>query len=137
VTNYFAVSSRSGTPDDIKYLIDTAHSNGIMVIMDCIHSHASSNVLDGLSQFDGTDYQYSHAGPKGKHTQWDSMLFDYSKYEVMRFLLSNIAFFLEEYQFDGYRFDAVTSILYQHHGIGIGFSGNYKEYFGTHVDMDG
>ena len=95
------------------------------MIMDCIHSHASSNVLDGISQFDGTDHQYCHSGARGRHTQWDSMLFDYSKYEVIRFLLSNIAYFLEEYKFDGYRFDAVTSILYHHHGIGIGFSGNY------------
>lgn len=65
------------------------------------------------------------------------MLFDYSKYEVIRFLLSNLAFYLEEYQFDGFRFDAVTSILYHHHGIGVGFTGNYKEYFGVHVDLDG
>ncbi len=108
-----------------------------MVIMDCIHSHASSNVLDGISQFDGTDYQYSHAGAKGKHTQWDSMIFDYSKYEVLRFLLSNLAFYMEEYLFDGFRFDAVTSMLYHHHGISVGFSGNYKEYFGVQVDLEG
>lgn len=137
VTNFFAISSRSGTPDDVKYLVDTAHGHGIYVIMDLIHSHASSNTLDGISQFDGTDYQYSHSGPKGRHSQWDSMVFDYSKYEVLRFLLSNIAFFQDEYEFDGYRFDAVTSMLYHHHGIGVGFSGNYKEYFGVHVDMDG
>lgn len=112
VTNFFAPSSRSGTPDDLKYLVDKAHSMNIAVIMDCIHSHASSNVLDGISQFDGTDHQYSHAGAKGRHSQWDSMTFDYSKYEVMRFLLSNLAYFMEEYKFDGFRFDAITSILY-------------------------
>jgi 1,4-alpha-glucan branching enzyme len=105
--------------------------------MDCIHSHASSNVFDGISQFDGTDHQYSHSGEKGRHSQWDSMLFDYSKYEVLRFLLSNLSYFLDEFQFDGFRFDAVTSILYHHHGIGVGFSGDYREYFGTHVDLDG
>eukprot|EP00349_Pseudokeronopsis_sp_Brazil_P000062 CAMPEP_0202956238 /NCGR_PEP_ID=MMETSP1396-20130829/757_1 /ASSEMBLY_ACC=CAM_ASM_000872 /TAXON_ID= /ORGANISM="Pseudokeronopsis sp., Strain Brazil" /LENGTH=156 /DNA_ID=CAMNT_0049673163 /DNA_START=428 /DNA_END=895 /DNA_ORIENTATION=- len=105
--------------------------------MDCIHSHASTNVLDGISRFDGTDFQYCHAGPKGHHSQWDSMLFDYSKYEVLRFLLSNLAFYMEEYRFDGFRFDAITSILYHHHGIGVGFSGNYKEYFGVHVDVEG
>jgi 1,4-alpha-glucan branching enzyme len=137
VTSYFAISSRSGSPEDMKYLVDTAHGMGITVIMDCIHSHASSNVLDGLSQFDGTDYQYSHAGIKGKHLAWDSMVFNYSKYEVMRFLLSNLCFYIEEYKIDGFRFDAVTSILYQHHGINIGFSGNYNEYFGTHIDLDG
>jgi 1,4-alpha-glucan branching enzyme len=110
---------------------------GIMVIMDCVHSHASSNVLDGINQFDGTDHCYSHAGAKGYHSQWDSMIFDYSKYEVKRFLLSNLAWFMEEYKFDGYRFDAVTSILYHHHGINYGFSGDYREYFGVQVDMDG
>lgn len=65
------------------------------------------------------------------------MLFDYSKYEVMRFLLSNLAYYMEEFRFDGFRFDAVTSMLYQHHGIGIGFSGDYREYFGPHIDSDG
>mmetsp|Transcript_22027 Transcript_22027/g.16408 ORF Transcript_22027/g.16408 Transcript_22027/m.16408 type:complete len:231 (+) Transcript_22027:886-1578(+) len=108
-----------------------------MVVMDLIHSHASTNVLDGISRFDGTDFQYCHAGAKGHHSQWDSMLFDYSKYEVLRFLLSNLAFYMEEYRFDGFRFDAITSILYHHHGIGVGFSGNYKEYFGVHVDVEG
>lgn len=137
VTNFFAPSSRSGTPDDFKYLVDRAHALGIAVIMDCIHSHASSNVLDGISQFDGTDHQYCHGGPRGRHSQWDSMLFDYSKYEVIRFLLSNLAWFVEEYKIDGFRFDAVTSILYHHHGIGVGFSGDYREYFGPHIDVDG
>jgi 1,4-alpha-glucan branching enzyme len=121
----------------LRYLVDAAHQRGIAVIMDCIHSHASSNVLDGISQFDGTDHQYCHAGEKGKHTQWDSMLFDYSKYEVVRFLVSNLAYFMEEFKFDGFRFDAVTSILYHHHGIGVGFSGDYREYFGPHIDVDG
>ena len=137
VTSFFAPSSRCGTPEELKYLVDKAHGMNITVIMDCIHSHASSNVFDGISQFDGTDHQYSHSGAKGKHSQWDSMLFDYSKYEVLRFLLSNLSYFLTEFQFDGFRFDAVTSILYHHHGIGVGFSGDYREYFGTHVDLDG
>jgi len=92
---------------------------------------------DGINRFDGTDHQYTHAGPQGYHKMWDSILFDYSKYEVLRFLLSNLAFFLQEYKFDGFRFDAITSILYKHHGISYDFSGNYKEYFGTHIDMDG
>lgn len=130
MTNYFAISSRQGTPDDFKYLVDKAHSLDIRVIIDIVHSHASNNVNDGINRFDGTDHCYSHAGSKGHHTAWDSMIFDYSKYEVLRFLLSNLVWFLKEYRVDGFRFDAVTSIMYHHHGIGVGFSGDYSEYFG-------
>eukprot|EP00351_Strombidinopsis_sp_SopsisLIS2011_P003782 CAMPEP_0116876060 /NCGR_PEP_ID=MMETSP0463-20121206/8109_1 /TAXON_ID=181622 /ORGANISM="Strombidinopsis sp, Strain SopsisLIS2011" /LENGTH=187 /DNA_ID=CAMNT_0004522501 /DNA_START=761 /DNA_END=1324 /DNA_ORIENTATION=+ len=137
VTNFFAVSSRQGTPEDFKYLVDTAHGMGIMVIIDIVHSHASNNVHDGINQFDGTDHCYSHSGPRGYHSAWDSMVFDYSKYEVRRFLLSNLAWFMNEYQVDGFRFDAVTSILYHHHGINTGFSGDYNEYFGLQCDLDG
>ncbi len=130
VTNYFAPSSRQGTPDEFKYLVDRAHSFGIRVIIDIVHSHASNNVNDGINRFDGTDHCYSHAGIKGYHSSWDSMIFDMSKYEVVRFLISNLAWFIEEYQVDGFRFDAVTSMMYHHHGIGTGFTGNYNEYFG-------
>lgn len=137
VTNFFGISSRCGTPEDLKYLIDKAHGLSIMVIMDCVHSHASTNTNDGINMFDGTDHCYSHAGVKGYHSQWDSMIFDYSKYEVKRFLLSNLAWFMDEYLFDGFRMDAVTSMLYHHHGINYGFSGDYREYFGLQVDMDG
>ena len=98
---------------------------GIRIIIDLVHSHASSNVLDGINRFDGTDHCYSHAGPRGYHSAWDSMTFDYSKYEVKRFLLSNLAWFLDVYHVDGFRFDAITSILYNHHGIGMCFTGNY------------
>jgi 1,4-alpha-glucan branching enzyme len=93
VTSFFAASSRCGSPDDLKYLIDVAHQAGLMVIMDCIHSHAASNVLDGLNLFDGTDHLYFHSGARGFHTDWKSYLFDYSKFEVLRFLLSNMAYF--------------------------------------------
>jgi 1,4-alpha-glucan branching enzyme len=130
VTGFFGVASRSGTPDDFKYLVNKAHSIGLRIVIDLVHSHASNNVNDGINMFDGTDHSFSHAGARGYHSGWDSMLFDYSKYEVKRFLLANLAWFLEEYNIDGFRFDAVTSILYNHHGIGVGFSGNYKEYFG-------
>jgi 1,4-alpha-glucan branching enzyme len=130
VTGFFGVSSRSGTPDDFKYLVNKAHSLGIRIIIDIVHSHASNNVNDGIKDFDGTDYCYSHAGAQGYHSAWDSMVFDYSKYEVKRFLLSNLAWWLDEYKVDGFRFDAITSILYTHHGINYGFSGGYKEYFG-------
>ena len=66
--------------------------------------------------FDGTDYQYFHEGPKGVHTLWDSKIFDYSKWEVLRFLLSNLNWYLEEYKLDGFRFDGITSLMYTHHG---------------------
>ncbi|KAK3315192.1 glycoside hydrolase family 13 protein [Apodospora peruviana] len=136
VNNFFAASSRYGPPEDLKELVDTAHSMGITVLLDVVHSHASKNVLDGLNEFDGTDHQYFHAGAKGKHELWDSRLFNYGHHEVMRFLLSNLRFWMDEYHFDGFRFDGVTSMLYLHHGIGTGFSGGYHEYFGAGVDEE-
>ena len=117
-------------------MVDAAHKDNIRVIIDIVHSHASNNVNDGINRFDGTDHCYSHAGSRGHHTAWDSMIFDMSKYEVVRFLLSNLAWYLEEYRVDGFRFDAVTSMMYLHHGIGVGFSGSYPEYFGLHIDID-
>ncbi|KMU84956.1 1,4-alpha-glucan-branching enzyme [Coccidioides immitis H538.4] len=137
VNNFFAASSRYGNPEDLKELIDTAHELGLVVLLDVVHSHASKNVLDGLNMFDGTDHLYFHSGPKGNHDLWDSRLFNYGHHEVLRFLLSNLRFWMEEYQFDGFRFDGVTSMLYTHHGIGTGFSGGYHEYFGPAVDEDG
>ncbi|KAH8698364.1 putative glycogen branching enzyme GbeA [Talaromyces proteolyticus] len=136
VNNFYAASSRYGSPEDLKELIDTAHSMGIVVLLDVVHSHASKNVLDGLNMFDGSDHLYFHAGGKGQHELWDSRLFNYGNHEVLRFLLSNLRFWMEEYQFDGFRFDGVTSMLYTHHGIGTGFSGGYHEYFGPAVDTD-
>lgn len=137
INSFFAASSRYGTPDDLKELIDTAHANGITVLLDVVHSHASKNTLDGLNMFDGSDHLYFHEGAKGRHELWDSRLFNYGNHEVLRFLLSNLRFWMEEYQFDGFRFDGVTSMLYTHHGIGTGFSGGYHEYFGPSVDEDG
>ncbi|KAJ5152139.1 1-4-alpha-glucan-branching enzyme [Penicillium capsulatum] len=137
VNNFFAASSRYGSPEDLKELIDTAHSLGLVVLLDVVHSHASKNVLDGLNMFDGSDHLYFHEGGKGRHEQWDSRLFNYGSHEVLRFLLSNLRFWMEEYQFDGFRFDGVTSMLYVHHGIGTGFSGGYHEYFGPAVDEEG
>ena len=118
INSFFAASSRYGTPEDLKELIDTAHGLGLTVLLDVVHSHASKNVDDGLNMFDGTDHLYFHGGPKGQHEQWDSRLFNYDSHEVLRFLLSNLRFWMEEYQFDGFRFDGVTSMLYTHHGIG-------------------
>ncbi|XP_074048398.1 1,4-alpha-glucan-branching enzyme isoform X3 [Macrotis lagotis] len=136
VTSFFAASSRFGTPDELKELVDTAHSMGITVFLDVVHSHASKNSEDGLNNFDGTDSCYFHSGPRGNHNLWDSRLFAYSSWEVLRFLLSNMRWWLEEYGFDGFRFDGVTSMLYHHHGMGQVFSGDYSEYFGLQVDED-
>ncbi|VFQ81469.1 unnamed protein product [Cuscuta campestris] len=139
VTNFFAVSSRSGTPDDLKYLIDKAHGLGLRVLMDVVHSHASNNVTDGLNGFDigqGSQESYFHSGDRGYHQVWDSRLFNYSNWEVLRFLLSNLRWWLEEYKFDGFRFDGVTSMLYHHHGISFSFTGDYNEYFSEATDVD-
>jgi 1,4-alpha-glucan branching enzyme len=137
VTSFFAASSRYGTPEQLMELIDTAHGMGITVLLDVVHSHACKNVLDGLNMFDGSDHCYFHAGGKGRHELWDSRLFNYGSHEVLRFLLSNLRFWIETYQFDGFRFDGVTSMMYLHHGIGTGFSGGYHEYFGPSVDEEG
>ncbi|KAB1221286.1 1,4-alpha-glucan-branching enzyme 1, chloroplastic/amyloplastic [Morella rubra] len=136
VTNFFAPSSRCGTPDDLKSLIDRAHELGLLVLMDIVHSHASNNVLDGLNMFDGTDSHYFHSGSRGYHWMWDSRLFNYGSWEVLRFLLSNARWWLEEYKFDGFRFDGVTSMMYTHHGLQVAFTGNYNEYFGFATDVD-
>ncbi|KPM10074.1 alpha amylase-like protein [Sarcoptes scabiei] len=136
VTSFFAASSRYGTPMELKNLINVAHQNGIYVLLDIVHSHASKNVLDGLNQFDGTDSCFFHGNGRGNHDLWDSRLFNYSSWEVLRFLLSNLMWYLEEYQFDGFRFDGVTSMLYHSHGLGHGFSGNYDEYFGLNTDVE-
>ena len=135
VSNFFAVSSRFGTPDDLKALIDEAHASGLAVFMDMVHSHAVSNETEGLSRFDGTLYQYFHDGPRGLHRLWDSRCFDYGKYQVLHFLLSNCRFWLDEYRFDGFRFDGITSMLYLHHGMNKAFT-TYQDYFDESVDED-
>ncbi|RLV89041.1 14-alpha-glucan-branching enzyme [Spathaspora sp. JA1] len=129
ITNFFAISSRYGSPEDLKELIDTAHGLGIRVLLDVVHSHASKNVEDGLNNFNGTDHYLFHGGARGNHDLWDSRLFNYTNHETLRFLLSNLKFFLDVYAFDGFRFDGVTSMLYKHHGLSFGFSGDYNEYF--------
>jgi len=134
VSNFFAASSRFGTPDDLKYLIRTAHEMGIAEIMDIVHSHAVKNIAEGLNDFDGSGNLYFHPGSRGYHEGWDSKRFDYGRWEVQQFLLSNCAFWLEEFDFDGYRFDGVTSLLYLHMG-NISF-GNYDAYFKEGVDWD-
>lgn len=134
VSNFFAPSSRFGTPEELKALIDTAHSMGIAVIMDIVHSHAVKNVNEGLNEFDGSNHQYFHPGERGYHEGWDSKLFDYGKWEVQQFLLSNIRYWLDEFHFDGFRFDGATSMLYKHHGH-AGFD-SAESYFNEGVDED-
>ena len=135
VSSFFAVSSRFGTPDELKRLIDDAHQLGLAVIMDIVHSHAVKNEVEGLGCQDGSGYQYFHAGSRRDHSQWDSLCFDYGKHEVLHFLLSNCKYWLEEYHFDGFRFDGVTSMLYYSHGMGESFS-NYDDYYNEHQDDD-
>ncbi|MFH1885684.1 MAG: alpha-amylase family glycosyl hydrolase, partial [Pseudomonadota bacterium] len=135
VSNFFAASSRFGTPDELKELVDAAHGLGLSVVMDLVHSHAVSNEVEGLSRFDGTPYQYFHEGPRGRHPLWDSRLFDYTKPQVLHFLLSNCRFWLDEYRVDGFRFDGVTSMLYLHHGMNKAFT-SYQDYFDGSVDED-
>ncbi len=135
VSNFFAVSSRFGTPEELKDLINEAHKNGISVIMDIVHSHAVKNEVEGLGRFDGTSYQYFHDGGRGEHPAWDSKCFNYGKDQVLQFLLSNCKYWLEEFHFDGYRFDGVTSMLYLHHGLEYAFS-SYADYFNDTEDID-
>ena len=117
VTNFFAVSSRLGTPEELKYLVKKAHEQNIAVIMDLVHSHSAKNTHEGLNLFDGSDHQYFHPGPRGDHPYWDSKCFDYGKREVIQFLLSNVKYWLKEFHFDGFRFDGVTSMIYFDHGF--------------------
>ena len=133
VSNFFALSSRFGTPEEFKELVDTAHGMGIAVVMDIVHSHSVDNVAEGLSLFDGRDDLYFYQGPQGHHPAWGSRCFDYGKDEVIRFLLSNCKYWLEEYHLDGFRFDGVTSMIYWDHGLGKDF-GDYALYFDQGVD---
>ena len=133
VSNFFAPSSRFGTPEELKALIDEAHRNGITVIMDIVHSHAVKNEFEGLGNFAGDPCQYFMQGGRREHPAWDSLCFDYGKNEVIHYLLSNCKYWLEEFHFDGFRFDGVTSMLYYSHGLGEAFGG-YGDYYNGHED---
>jgi 1,4-alpha-glucan branching enzyme len=133
VSNFFALSSRFGTPEEFKRLVDEAHKAGIAVIMDMVHSHSVENELEGLSRLDGRDDLYFYQGAAGHHPAWGSRCFDYGKDEVVRFLLSNCKYWMQEYHLDGFRFDGVTSMMYWDHGLGTAF-GNYDLYFNAGVD---
>ncbi len=136
VSSIFAPSSRFGTPDELRDLIDEAHGMGLRVIMDLVHSHAVRNEVEGLGRYDGTPDQFFHSGPRREHVAWDSLCFDYGKDEVTHFLLSNIKYWIEEFRFDGFRFDGVTSMLYYDHGLGRNFN-SYDMYFDNGADEDG
>ena len=133
VSSFFAPSSRFGTPEELKSLIDTAHKNGIAVIMDIVHSHAVRNEVEGLGNLAGDPNQYFYSGDRHVHPAWDSLCFDYGKDQVLHFLLSNCKYWLEEFHFDGFRFDGVTSMLYYSHGLGEAFC-DYSDYFNGHQD---
>jgi 1,4-alpha-glucan branching enzyme len=134
VSNFFAPSSRSGTPEELKALIRRAHELGLAVVMDLVHAHYVKNLNEGLAALDGSDHHYSKAGSAGYQPYWDSMLFDYGKSEVVHFLLSNVKFWLDEFHFDGFRFDGVTSMIYHHHGY-TEFDSRDK-FFGSDVNSD-
>jgi 1,4-alpha-glucan branching enzyme len=135
VSNFYAPSSRFGTPEELKELIDTAHGLDIAVIMDLVHSHAVKNELEGLSRFDGSYTLYFHEGARGEHPAWNTRLFDYAKGDTLHFLLSNCRYWLDTFKFDGYRFDGVTSMIYRDHGLGSSV-GSYDHYFCGNVDED-
>ncbi len=135
VSNFFAASSRFGTPEELKKLVDTAHGMGLRVIMDLVHSHTVKNTREGINLFDGTEYQYLKPGREGEHPQWDSKLFDYGKTETLQLLLSNVRYWLDEFHFDGFRFDGVTSMLYKNHGIDTVYDSPWQ-YFGDNIDND-
>ena len=134
VSNFFAPSSRFGTPEELKYLINEAHKRNIKVILDIVHSHTVKNTIEGINEFDGSDHQYFHPGQRGDHPQWDSKLFDYGKTEVLRFLLSNLNYWIEDFHFDGFRFDGVGSMMYFHHGDEPATS--REKYFSEGVEYD-
>ena len=135
VSSFFAASSWFGKPEDLKYLVNKAHKLGIRVLLDVVHSHAVKNTAEGINMFDGTTWQFFHDGEKGDHPTWGTKCFNYGKDEVIHFLLSNLKFWLEEYHFDGFRFDGVTSMLFFDHGLGTVFS-SYDDYFNGSVDDD-
>jgi len=135
VSNFFALSSRFGTPEEFKALVDDAHRKGIAVVMDIVHSHSVDNEAEGLGLFDGTEYTYFHAGERGRHPAWKSRCFNYGSGVTREFLLSNLKFWMEEYHLDGFRFDGVTSMIYLDHGLGKDFT-DYSCYFDGNQDED-
>lgn len=135
VSSFYAASSWFGKPEDLKYLVNKAHKLGIRVLLDVVHSHAVKNTAEGINMFDGTTWQFFHDGEKGEHPAWGTKCFNYGKDEVIHFLLSNLKFWMEEYHFDGFRFDGITSMIYHDHGLGTSFDCNQK-YFSTNTHVE-
>ena len=135
VTNFFAPASRSGTPNALRALVNAAHEMGIAVLLDVVHSHACKNTREGINEFDGTAEQFFHSGARGEHAAWNTKCFNYNKNEVIHFLLSNLKYWMDEFHFDGFRFDGVTSMLYHNHGLGSAF-GPYDTYFSLNTDTE-
>ncbi len=135
VSSFFAACSRYGTPSELCELVDAAHGMGITVLLDLVHSHAVRNTAEGINEFDGTVHQFFHEGERGEHSAWGTKLFNYNKNQVIHFLLSNLKFWLDEYHFDGFRFDGVTSMIYHDHGLGSAFT-DYSKYFSLNTDTE-
>ncbi|OAY77721.1 1,4-alpha-glucan-branching enzyme 3, chloroplastic/amyloplastic [Ananas comosus] len=126
VTNFFAVSSRFGSPDDFKKLVDEAHGLGILVFLDIVHSYASADESVGLALFDGSNDCYFHTGKRGHHKYWGTRMFKYGDVDVLHFLLSNLKWWVTEYRIDGFQFHSLSSMIYTHNGFAT-FTGAMEE----------
>ncbi|XP_010545514.1 PREDICTED: 1,4-alpha-glucan-branching enzyme 3, chloroplastic/amyloplastic [Tarenaya hassleriana] len=135
VTNFFAVSSRYGTPDDFKHLVDEAHGLGLLVFLDIVHSYAAADQMVGLSHFDGSNDCYFHSGKRGYHKHWGTRMFKYGDLDVLQFLLSNLNWWATEYQVDGFQFHSLASMIYTHNGF-ASFTNDLEDYCNQYVDRD-
>ncbi|XP_020694227.1 1,4-alpha-glucan-branching enzyme 3, chloroplastic/amyloplastic isoform X1 [Dendrobium catenatum] len=135
VTNLFAVSSRYGTPDDFKRLVDDAHGLGLLVFLDIVHSYAAADELVGLSLYDGSNDCYFYSGKRGHHKHWGTRIYKYGDVDVLHFLLSNLKWWVTEYLIDGFNFHSLPSMMYTHNGFAT-FSGQVEEYCNQYVDKD-